>query len=327
MNKVADLIVTTFDNVFSKSGHDESLRSILEEIKIGRWKNEISRCRGELSAGNTNGYNKVKSLLPATAFCGTFNRGHRVQDLVVYNKLLVIDVDKIPLEALPETQSLLCNDSYLYSVWLSPSGSGLKGLVRLESPVQYHKLAFDQVASYFLEKYDVRLDKSGSDVSRLCYASWDPNLFINENSSVFTLNENLLITNSSHTNTNMSKQRGSVTVDQVVGNQKALYFKTEGRNKVNDRASIQSIIKFLSKKKLSITRSHSDWLRVGLAIAATFTFDIGEEYFLRLCRLDREEHNEPKSKDLIDYCYRNRNPNGPTMATIKFLAAQKGFMH
>lgn len=318
-------MVTTFDTVFSKTGNEESIVSVLNQIKNGQWRAVITRCREELAVGNVAEYKKVKSMLSATTFCGTFIGGHRAENLVAYNKLLVLDLDRIPTNEIAEIRQTLSADAYIYSLWLSPSGLGLKGLVRIDSPVEFHKFAFDQIANYFLLKYNIDLDRSGSDICRLCYVSWDPDLYLNEQASVFALDHQLVHEKRSYGASRKSKPYSGDSIKHAVNYQKALYYKTEGRNKASDRRLIQAVIKFLHKKKISITHSHSDWVRVALAIAATFTFDIGEGYFLKLCRLDGGAHDEQKSKDLLDYSYRNRKLNGPSMATILFLASQKGF--
>lgn len=41
-----------------------------------------------------------------------------------------------------------------------------------------HYLAFQQLFEYLLSHYNISLDKSGKDISRLCYMSSDPNIVI-----------------------------------------------------------------------------------------------------------------------------------------------------
>ncbi|MCX5844622.1 MAG: hypothetical protein NT022_12915, partial [Deltaproteobacteria bacterium] len=98
----------------------------------------------------------------------------------------------------------------------------------------------------------------------------------------------------------------------------------QGKNAAQDRATIRSITKFLTKHKKSITHSYPNWYRVAFAIANTFTHDIGEEYFLRLCRLDGIKHDEIQSKNLLRYCYET-SKNEISFKTVVYLAREEGF--
>jgi hypothetical protein len=108
--------------------------------------------------------------------------------------------------------------------------------------------------------------------------------------------------------------------------EKSLFYATEGKNLKKDRDTIDKIIRFLRSRKLSITDNYNDWYKVGLAIANTFTYDLGLKYYLYLCEMDGSNHDEYKSVGILDYCYRNRKLNVVNFATIVFLAEQKGFL-
>ena len=51
--------------------------------------------------------------------------------------------------------------------------------------VTKHKVAFWQLYLYLLSNYGIELDRSGSDISRLCFLIWDPYLVLKDTSSVF----------------------------------------------------------------------------------------------------------------------------------------------
>jgi hypothetical protein len=89
---------------------------------------------------------------------------------------------------------------------------------------------------------------------------------------------------------------------------------------------ISKIIGFLRVRELSITGSYESWYRVALSIANTFTFDLGRNYFLELCRLDGPEHDEEKSIHLLEYCYKNRRIGEITLSSLIYFAVKKGFI-
>jgi len=86
------------------------------------------------------------------------------------------------------------------------------------------------------------------------------------------------------------------------------------------------IIKYLSKRNLSITNSYSDWYKVALAIANSFTYDIGEKYFLRLSKLDVNKYDEQKCRTLLKYCYENSKGKF-NFGTIVYLAIKVGYIY
>ena len=49
----------------------------------------------------------------------------------------------------------------------------------------------------------------------------------------------------------------------------------------------------MTKRNLSITNSYEEWYRIALAIANTFTYEIGEKYFLKISKID----------DGLKFCY------------------------
>ena len=73
-------------------------------------------------------------------------------------------------------------NKFVYSVFLSPSGKGLKVLVKVPADESNHKNYFNSLEKYF--KSD-KFDKTCKNVSRVCYESYDPLIHINETSSVW----------------------------------------------------------------------------------------------------------------------------------------------
>ena len=65
------------------------------------------------------------------------------------------------------------------------------------------------------------------------------------------------------------------------------------------RQPCYDIIKQISQE----VSDYDKWYRVAFAISNTFTHDIGEKYFMKLCELDGDNHNEIESKNLLVNCY------------------------
>ena len=61
----------------------------------------------------------------------------------------------------------------------SPSGDGLKWIIRINTAEVSHAEYFNAVANYLRLTYGLEADKSGKDVSRACFLPYDPEAYIN----------------------------------------------------------------------------------------------------------------------------------------------------
>jgi hypothetical protein len=76
----------------------------------------------------------------------------------------------------------LSESKYVYSVFISPSGNGLKVLVKIPPDADNHQNYFNSLDKHFNSP---RFDKTSKNLSRVCYESYDPLIHINEHSSVW----------------------------------------------------------------------------------------------------------------------------------------------
>jgi hypothetical protein len=87
---------------------------------------------------------------------------------------------------------------------------------------------------------------------------------------------------------------------------------------------MQAIVKYLEKREISITYSYVEWYKVAMAIANSFTFDIGERYFQRLSSFDKNKYDTSNCTNFLINCYESRT-GAIKFSTIVFLAVEKGF--
>ena len=84
----------------------------------------------------------------------------------------------------------LANQSeFTFASFISPSGNGLKILVKINSDKANHKEAFLLVQAHYESILKLEIDKSGKDLTRLCFYSYDENLYYNENAKIFSTTE------------------------------------------------------------------------------------------------------------------------------------------
>ncbi len=165
--------VTIFQNVFQKDKpHHINLATALKRIQEGTSAPTIELIR--------SGDKEFKKKLPVVLFSGEFK--DRADDsLLKHSGYIVLDFDHIDVAT---SKALLGTDPYVYSCWISPSGDGLKALVRISNP-ERHRDHFRALRTYFHKQYDLEVDESGINESRACFESFDPELTINDESSVF----------------------------------------------------------------------------------------------------------------------------------------------
>ena len=182
-------MVTVFKN-FNEVVEHKTISTILEEIKTGKYRPGIIYLRKSLAENKTEAYNKAKKSLPAFTPSGKFVGGRKLEFLANYSSCIILDIDKLSAADLQNAKHLANQSEFTFASFISPSGNGLKILVKINSDKANHKEAFQLVQAHYEAILKLEIDKSGKDVTRLCFYSWDENLYLNENATTFvTLSE------------------------------------------------------------------------------------------------------------------------------------------
>lgn len=185
--------ISIFKN-FNKIVSNKDIFSILDLIKNGYYKDKIENLRKLISEKKDKEYSKQKKSLPAFTPSANFSNGRKMEFLQEYSKMLILDIDKLDEEALTKTKQIAINCDYTFSCFISPSGKGLKILVKLSSSVSKHKLSFEIIKQYYEKLLNIEIDPSGKDVTRLCFFSYDTNLYLNNNSKTYIILPSMEIT-------------------------------------------------------------------------------------------------------------------------------------
>ena len=165
------------------------LHTVLNAIKSDRYREAIELIRSLDQVKDKVRIKNLKFVLPSVTFSGVFDE--RVDaGIVHYNQLMIIDIDKLSYKKILALKKKLKLNPWVYSFFESPS-RGLKILVFVDCDESQHIEAFNQLYDEFLQLYDVKIDKSGKNVSRLCFLSWDPELYINPEPFYFHVEENV----------------------------------------------------------------------------------------------------------------------------------------
>jgi hypothetical protein len=181
-------MVTIFKN-FNEVVEHKTISTILEEIKTGKYRPGIIYLRKSLAENKTEAYNKAKKSLPAFTPSGKFVGGRKLEFLANYSSCIILDIDKLSAADLQNAKHLANQSEFTFASFISPSGNGLKILVKINSDKANHKEAFLLVQAHYESILKLEIDKSGKDLTRLCFYSYDENLYYNENAKIFSVTE------------------------------------------------------------------------------------------------------------------------------------------
>jgi hypothetical protein len=172
--------VTIFKNIKeTETPFHREIGVVLERIKDGATKNLVKSIRTTKDKAERN---ELKKRLPAICFSGVFNKRND-NALKEHSGFICLDFDGYEKKKLLlEHKENLTKDQYTYSVFISPSGNGLKVLVKIPANSDNHINYFNSLQKYYDSPY---FDKMCKNVSRVCYESYDPLIFINKNSQLW----------------------------------------------------------------------------------------------------------------------------------------------
>lgn len=175
---------TIFKN-FNEVSEQKDFLKILEEIKSGTFKNAITYLRKSLADDKKEAAERAKKSLPAFTPSATFKGGRKMEFLQQYNGIIVLDIDKLDKEKLQQCKTKIRLDDFVFASFISPSGNGIKIFVKVSSVAEYHKETFLKLQRYFEDLLEVEIDKSGKDITRLCFFSYDPEMYLNTGAEIF----------------------------------------------------------------------------------------------------------------------------------------------
>jgi len=152
---------------------------ILNRIKEGKSKGLIETIRKEEDKEKRN---LIKQQLPAVCFSGEFSE-RKDKSILQHSGFICLDFDGFKsTKDLLKTRNTLTSDEYSYSVFTSPSGNGLKVIVKIPQDPENHVKYFMSLQDYYnIDEFD----PTSKNISRVCYESYDPDIYINKESKVY----------------------------------------------------------------------------------------------------------------------------------------------
>jgi|TARA_R110000803_G_scaffold47129_3_gene98549 hypothetical protein len=169
--------VTIFKNIKeTQTPFFKGVYYILERIKDGSSKDLVKQIRNESDKLKRN---ELKKNLPAICFSGKFNK-RSDSSILEHSGLICLDYDGYAKQKdLLQDKERFIKNKFVYSVFVSPSGNGLKVLIRIPREADNHTKYFNSLEKELGSEY---FDTTSKNISRVCYESYDPLIHINDTS-------------------------------------------------------------------------------------------------------------------------------------------------
>jgi len=181
-----DIQITAFKSIRdTKTPYYISLEKSIKRIQSGVSKELINKIRNTDDKGERD---LLKSHLPSICYGGVFPERNK-NSLKEHSGLMITDFDKMPTKKdFDNVWKQLTNNPHCVFLFSSPS-SGAKETYGIKALIRIPKCTHQEHTKYFKafnEEFKIPYwDSSNSDVSRVCYESYDPNCYVNYNAKVF----------------------------------------------------------------------------------------------------------------------------------------------
>lgn len=195
--------ISLYRNVKDTGRHPEKRQEneaifFLEGIRDGAYRKKVE----ELQKLTQEEYDEQKKFQQGVTWSGIFNERKKT-DIYRHSGLICFDLDHLTIEEIETLKQQFATDPYIFAAFISPSGKGLKFLIQTEmntkdmcsdiNTVQtiniHHEAFFLGFQHYFEATYKLKIDPSGKDCSRLCFLSYDPQMYFDDKKKTFGYEE------------------------------------------------------------------------------------------------------------------------------------------
>jgi predicted P-loop ATPase len=278
------MLISSYKNVHDKQDKDIEIDNFLEGIRSGRWEDIALEVR---NAPNKEVKDLIKKKAPLVTISGSFAE-RKVEGLRKHSNFIAIDIDNLDDPA--ATKNRIGADPYIYAAFISISGQGLCLVIKIDG--SRHLDAFNAIAAYLYNEYQLIVDQSGKDISRARFVSYDPFIIQNSKSATF---------------------KKYLPKKKEYKQQKVVVIKSD----------FDAIIDQMDKKGLNLCEEYSEWIRIAYALVSEFGEE-GRNYFHTLSS-HSSKYNSIDCDSQFDACLKNHSESKTkksSIGTIYFHAKQ-----
>jgi hypothetical protein len=280
------MIISQYNSIYNTKDTDIELASFIEGVRTGKWQDIVLQVR---ATEDKDERDKKKKSAPLVTVSGLFS-ARKDEGLIAHSGFIAIDIDNI--ENPEETKKLIAADAYIYSAFTSISGHGLCLIIRIDGT--RHLDAFNGIASYLYNEYQLIVDQSGKNVSRARFISYDPWIIINTKAVLF-------------------KKYLPKKKEQKLA--RVAVIKTD----------FDAMIAEMDRKGLNLCEDYSDWIQIAYALVSEFG-EGGRDYFHTLSS-HSSKYNSDDCNAQYTACLKNHSESKgkrSTIATLYYHAKKNG---
>jgi hypothetical protein len=280
------MIISQYDSIYNTKDTDIELAAFIEGVRTGKWQDIVLQVR---ATADKDERDKKKKSAPLVTVSGSFS-ARKDEALRAHSGFIAIDIDNI--ENPEETKKLIAADAYIYAAFTSISGHGLCLIIRIDGT--RHLDAFNGIASYLYNEYQLIVDQSGKNVSRARFISYDPWIIINTKAVLF-------------------KKYLPKKKEQKLA--RVAVIKTD----------FDAMIEAMDRKGLNLCEDYSDWIQIAYALVSEFG-EGGRDYFHTLSS-HSSKYNSDDCNAQYTACLKNHSESKgkrSTIATLYYHAKKNG---
>jgi hypothetical protein len=280
------MLISHYKNIHDTQDTDIEFESFLEGVRSGRWQDIALEVR---NAPTKEIKDLKKKTAPMVTVSGSF-AARKDDSIRKHSNLIAIDIDN--LDDAVATKNRIGADPYILAAFVSISGKGLCLIIKIDGT--RHLDAFNAIAAYLYNEYQLIVDQSGKNVSRARFVSYDPALIHNTNAATF---------------------KKYLPKKKEYKQQKVVVIKTD----------FDSMIAQMDQKGLNLCEDYSDWIRICYGLVSEFG-EQGREHFHTLSATS-SKYNSIDCDAQFDACLKNHNESKgkkSSIGSIYYLAKQNG---
>jgi hypothetical protein len=181
-------VCTIFKN-FTLPVENVSLIILSNWIASDKYKTAVVEIRDLIAQGKTEEAQAKKQQLPAFTPSATFKEKRLLPNMEQYSSFVHLDFDKLSPEQLAAAFQIIAAIPFTFLCFISPSGNGLKVFIEVNTEAEHHDTAYQQVMQYYENVTGLKADVKCKDITRLCFVSYDPQLYKNIYNEKFSVKD------------------------------------------------------------------------------------------------------------------------------------------
>ena len=269
------MLISHYKNIHDTQDTDIEFDNFLEGVRSGRWQDIALEVR---NAPTKEIKDLKKKTAPMVTISGSF-AARKDDSIRKHSNLIAIDIDN--LDDAVATKNRIGADPFVLAAFISISGKGLCLIIKIDG--SRHFDAFNSIAAYLYNEYQLIVDQSGKNVSRARFVSYDPALIHNPNASTF---------------------KKYLPKKKEYKQQKVVVIKTD----------FDSMIAQMDQKGLNLCEDYSEWIRICYGLVSEFQ-EQGREYFHTLSS-HSSKYNSLDCDAQFDACLKNHSESKGKKSTI-----------